>query len=403
MDYLPRIADAALDEALASSPIVMVAGARATGKTTSCARRATSQLRLPRDLPLLLSDPATVLRTLSPPALIDEWQLAGTDVLWALKEVVDDDPSPGAFILTGSVEPEAYGPTYPLTGRAATVTWRPMSRRERLGNGDGPAWLEQLRDGSLFVPHNGEASANLDLLTQSGFPGSLRATNAVPQLLAYADSIAQRGGDERRDPVGIGRAMRVLAELDGQAVPMERIWRAADLNRLTLARYYALLERTHVIEPAPAWQTNRLKRLTARPKQFYADTALALAISGLTADHLTSDPTIAGGFLESFVACQLRPEVDRFRGSLHHLRDTAGKHEVDIVIELGGRVVAIEVKATTRPTPAHAAHLEWLRAHLGATIEATVVLHRGTATWELVPGVWAVPISTLWNGRSPRR
>ena len=29
---------------------------------------------------------------------------------------------------------------------------------------------------------------------------------------------------------------------------------------------------------------------------------------------------IAGGFLESFVACQLRPEVDRFRGSLHHLR-----------------------------------------------------------------------------------
>lgn len=397
MEYLPRIADAALDDLLASSPIVMVEGARATGKTTSCERRTASELRLPRDLPLLLSDPAEVLERRARPALIDEWQLAGPEVLWVLKDIVDQDPTPGSFLLTGSVEPESFGPTYPLTGRAASLLWRPMSRRELSGQGDRAIWLERLSSGSLFVPGDDHPKTDLAVLVQSGFPGIRDLADPGPRLLAYADSIAQRGVEERRDPVGIARVMRVLAEVEAQAVPDERVWRSADLNRLTLARYTALLERTHVIQPLSMWHTNRLKRLTARPKRLFADTALALALAGLTVDELRSDPTLAGPYLESFVACQLRSEVDRLRGSMHHLRDKAGAHEVDLLIDLGGRVVAIEIKATVRPTPADARHLSWLRTQLGDTVASAVVLHRGSATWELAPDVWAVPISTLWT------
>jgi len=73
--------------------------------------------------------------------------------------------------------------------------------------------------------------------------------------------------------VALARVMRVLAEMEAQTVPDERIWRAADLNRLTLARYTALLERTHVIQPLSTWHTNRLKRLTARPKRLHRGTA----------------------------------------------------------------------------------------------------------------------------------
>ena len=113
--YLPRHSDAALATALRSAPIVLLDGARGVGKTTSAHRLAASSVRLPDDLEQLRVDPAAYLGSLAPPVLLDEWQLAGTDILWTLKRLVDDDPTPGRFILAGSVEPATYGPTYPLT------------------------------------------------------------------------------------------------------------------------------------------------------------------------------------------------------------------------------------------------------------------------------------------------
>lgn len=397
MEYLPRTADQALAVAIETSPIVVVEGARATGKTTSSARLAASELRLPRDLALLESDPIGVLRRLPRPVLVDEWQLAGIDVLWSLKEIVDADPRPGSFILTGSVEPETFGPTYPLTGRAGRVMWRPMSRRESLGHGADRPWLDRLLAGELFVPGNDSAPTAIDVLSRSGFPGAVQLSDPAPMSLAYADSIAQRALDERRDPTRVARLMRVLAELEASVTPDERIWRSAEINRETFARYDDLLHRTHVVSTAPPWRTNRLKRLTAQSKRYFADTALALAVAGISQEQLESDPGLAGPFLDSFVACQLRSEIDLLRGSLHHLRDKGGDHEVDLVIDIAGKLVAIEIKAGVNPTARDARHLEWLQRQLGETVTSALVVHRGTATWELIPDVWAVPISTMWS------
>ena len=107
--YLPRIVDGPLSSLIQAVPVVLVDGARASGKTTSASRLANSTLRLPQDLALLQSDPLQVLTSMKRPVLIDEWQLAGIEVLWTIKQIVDADPTPGSFILTGSVEPESYG------------------------------------------------------------------------------------------------------------------------------------------------------------------------------------------------------------------------------------------------------------------------------------------------------
>ena len=89
-DYLPRHADRALALAVAQHPIVMVEGARGVGKTTSARRVAASVLEFPRDLPRLAVDPAAALRDLPGPVLVDEWQLAGVDLVWAIKRIVDE-------------------------------------------------------------------------------------------------------------------------------------------------------------------------------------------------------------------------------------------------------------------------------------------------------------------------
>ena len=103
--------------------------------------------------------------------------------------------------------------------------------------------------------------------------------------------------------------------------------------------------------------------------------------------------------IETLVLCQLQAEAPYClsRPRLHHLRQAEGRHEIDVVADLGGgRVVALEVKATAAPRAQDARHLHWLREQLGDRFVAGVVLHTGPGAFRLGERVVALPISTLW-------
>ena len=396
LQYLPRLSDAALERAMATSPIVLVDGPRAVGKTTSAARLAASALRLPKDFERLTADPEATLRDLARPVLIDEWQLAGIDLLWTLKEIVDADPTPGQFLLAGSVEPATYGPTFPLTGRATRVVMRPMNRAELEGHGAARSFLERTVDGERPQPTAGRrATFSLDTLSTTGFPAARELSDPVPFLEGYAALIAQRAGDEGRDASRLLTTLRVLATLEAQAVPAQRVWDTADINKVTWANYEDLLARTHITSPSSAYESNRLARLTTYPKRYLADTALALALAGITPTDLKAEPSLAGRYLESYVMQQLRPQVDAVGGSLLHLRTGAGEHEVDAIVAVGLKIFAFEVKLGTRPTERDAKHLSWLRDNRGDAFTAGFVVHTGGDTFSVGDRIWAIPVSTL--------
>ena len=146
--YLPRHVDAQLAAALRVAPVVVIDGPRGVGKTTTAVQVTASSVLLPRDLETLRVDAEAYLRALPAPILLDEWQLAGTDVLWTIKRLVDADPTPGRFVLTGSVEPASYGPTYPLTGRSVRLVMRPMTQAELAGRGGEPTFLSAVVSGA---------------------------------------------------------------------------------------------------------------------------------------------------------------------------------------------------------------------------------------------------------------
>jgi hypothetical protein len=151
MTLLPRAAAVAIERALQIAPVVVVLGARQTGKTT-----------LVRSLPALAdrpyltlddfdlraqaeADPEAVVAR-APALVLDEVQRS-RDLLIAVKRAVDRDRprKPGRFVLTGSINllmMERIGET--LAGRAVYVTLWPFARRERLGLGRGGAWSELL-------------------------------------------------------------------------------------------------------------------------------------------------------------------------------------------------------------------------------------------------------------------
>ncbi|MCO5314159.1 MAG: DUF4143 domain-containing protein [Microthrixaceae bacterium] len=86
------------------------------------------------------------------------------------------------------------------------------------------------------------------------------------------------------------------------------------------------------------------------------------------------------------------------RPRLFHLRDKNGRREIDLLVELSGdRVIAIEVKASSAPSRADGAHIEWLRDTLGERFVAGVVLHTGPSLFALSDRIAAAPIASLWT------
>jgi predicted AAA+ superfamily ATPase len=394
--YLPRIIDGRLLAALESFPIVILDGPRAVGKTTTAVRVANSTIRLPEDLPLLAIDAAGTLAALTPPVLIDEWQLAGIDLLWTLKRLADDDPTPGRFLLTGSVEPASHGPTHPLTGRAVNLVMYPMTAAELAGAGHEPSFVARLLSGAVPQPQSrGGSSITLNQLFTTGFPAARLQSDPSMFLQGYAALVAQRAGDEGRDASRLLRTLAVLGVLTAQAVLDQRIWESADINKATWKSYEDLLARVHLSAPIAPFSSNTLKRLTGYPKRMLVDTALALAVANLTIDDLRRDPALTGRYVESYVAQQLRPQVAAANGTLRHVRTTGGDHEVDLLADVSGRRYAFEVKAGTRPDAEDTKHLRWLKRELGDDLALGVVVHTGADTYPLGDDIWAVPLSDL--------
>ena len=177
------------------------------------------------------------------------------------------------------------------------------------------------------------------------------------------------------------------------------IFEAAGIDRKTANAYQRLLTNLLALGVVPAWHSNRLSRLIKMPKRYLTDTSLIGAIAGVDAESVLRDGDILGRLLDNFVLTQLRAEIDTLESlpRIYHLRDKAGRHEVDLVIEFGGaQVVAIEVKATAAPRKDDARHLAWLRDELGDRFVAGVVLHTGPRAFALGEKLVAAPISTIW-------
>ena len=97
--------DTELSDLLDALPAVSIEGPRAVGKTRTAHRLANMVFALddPETLDEVRANPHLLIRGKAP-ILIDEWQRypASWDIV---RRAVDEDFSPGRFILTGSARP----------------------------------------------------------------------------------------------------------------------------------------------------------------------------------------------------------------------------------------------------------------------------------------------------------
>ena len=409
IDYRPRLVDRLLDDLLAELPALFVTGPRATGKTTTAARRARSIVHLDREAEAIAfrADPDAAMRGLPEPILLDEWQ-AVPGVLGAVKRAVDTRPEPGRYLVTGSVRSDVEGDLWPGTGRLTRIPMFGMTIREQLGLGSFVPFFDRVAAGEDLAPavDTPDLRGYVDLLLRSGFPEPTLRLAESPRrrwLDSYVEHLLTRDAeqvDRGRDPWRLRRYLEALALNTAGIVDDRTLFEAAGINRKTALAYERLLVNLAVVEAIPAWTSNRLKRLVLSPKRYVVEPALVGTVLGINVDFVIRNGDLLGRLLDTFVAAQLRAELASAssRPRLYHVRQQQGRFEVDLLAELGGgRLIGIEVKADAAPSADSARHLAALRDQYPETFVAGIVLHTGPRAYRLGDRLAAAPISTLWS------
>ncbi|MHB1712533.1 MAG: ATP-binding protein [Acidimicrobiales bacterium] len=421
MAYIRRVVDDEIDLLFASLPALSLEGPKGCGKTETALRRARTVYRLDDagQRELITANPGG-LASRPPPTLVDEWQRLPES--WdVVRRAVDQDRTPGRFLLTGSVSPDRP-PTHSGAGRIITLRMRPLSLAERQVAAPTVSMANLVAGGR--GPIEGETTVELDHYAEeivaSGFPGlsGLEGRLLRSSLDGYIDRIVDydipEAGRSVRNPSALRRWMAAYAAATATTTTYERLRDAATGGqgekpaRSTTEPYRAVLERIWIVEPVPGWipSRNRIANLATPPKHHLADPALAARLLNVGVHDLLEgrsigpamprDGSLLGALFESLMTLSVRVYAQAAEARVHHLRTKGGAHEVDlIVVGHDGRVVAIEVKLTSAVNDEDCRHLRWLNEQLGDELADAVVISTGSFAYRRKDGIAVVPAALL--------
>ena len=406
-----------LREALADTPVVLLGGARQTGKTTLVmeilkASESANYVTLDdvEALNAATADPSGFifsLSTASQPIILDEVQRS-PGLFPAIKASVDRDRRPGRFLLTGSANvlllPKL---SESLAGRMEILTLWPLSQTEIEGRSASftDALFEHASPLQVFKELASTSREDIiGRVVRGGYPEPITRSEArrTSWFDSYMSTILQRDVRDLANIEGLTempRLLSILAARTASLLNLADISRTVNIPYSTLQRYLTLLETAYLIRPIPAWSGNLTIRLIKSPKVVLNDTGLASHLLGVSETRLVREPTRLGGLLENFVAMEIIKDIgaSESRPALYHWH-TANRDEVDVVLEKrDGSLVGIEVKSSGTVTSSDFKGLRKLMKSTGDRFVRGIVMYTGERVVPFGEQLFAVPIGALWQ------
>lgn len=412
LPILARTLEGVLEETLAASRVVVLAGPRQTGKSTLaqalCSRLGGTYLSLDNatELAAAQREPEAFLQRTFP-LVVDEFQRAGEGLLLAVKAAVDRDRRRGRFLLTGSTRFLSL-PTLSesLAGRVALVEMGPFTQGELAGTRD--RFLDRLfagRDALLGIPCSPPTRADVfERICAGGYPEArTRAGRSRRRWFSdYARTVTQRDVADFSRARRLGdlpRLLRLLAARTAQELVTAKVAAELGMPRTTLDGYLPLLDAVYLTTRLSAWAGHPRGKAVHHPKLHLVDAGLAAALTDATPAKM-EDPAypMTGALLETFVVGELLRQRAwaEVEVELAHFRDRDGA-EVDVVVEApDGRTAGIEVKTASSVNGHDFRGLETLARRLGKKFVVGCVLYLGPRAHPFGDRLAAVPVSALW-------
>lgn len=329
-------------------PVVVLTGARQTGKSTLCRMllRRTHQyvsLEDPDIRQQAIEDPRTFLANFPPPVVLDEIQNVPQLPSYIQGLVDKNRHAYGQYVLTGSQHfllMERVSQS--LAGRAALLTLYPCSVAEIDGKNAKPR----------FSP-----KALADWILKGGYP-ELRARKDLDRRTWCANYIQLylerdvRSIINIRDLTLFERFLRLIAIRTGQILNISDLARDIGVSVPTISRWISILRTSYQLYLLEPFHANLSKRLIKSPKIYFGDTALASFLMGINNEEILLHGPFLGPLLETAVFLE-HMKWASFQGKIpffSYFRTKDGL-EIDLFIEEGREIHAREIKTNRTFSP----------------------------------------------------
>ena len=363
IQYYNRLIDKSIERKLKSSGAVVVEGPKFCGKTTTALRYAASSIRLNtlRTIELARLETKNILHGQTP-RVIDEWQTV-PEIWNEIKAWIDENPSFGQFILTGSSTPADKSKIYHSgAGRITSVKMRPMSLAEskdskctvslgELFKNPGAEVFDENKDFGLAKIAHCLCRGGWPLAVVAGEDIALDVTKNYYEGL-FNFEYSENEKFRNKSPELMRMILRSYARNISTEAPLKTIQadvRGANnrtLDNKTLDDYIEALKDLFIIEDIQAWNPNIRSKAAIRttPTRHFVDTSIAVAVLGISPSDLMNDLNSFGLFFEDMAVRDLTVYASYLGGQIKHYRDSSGL-ECDAVIHFeNGKWAAVEIK-----------------------------------------------------------
>ncbi len=345
--YIERQISDYVNKVAGMYPVVTICGPRQSGKTTLARHLFPTYDYVSMEDPgrrlQFENDPRGFLALHPAPCIIDEVQNTPS-LLSYLQGIVDEQNTPGMYILTGSRQMELQESiTQSLAGRSAMVDLLPLSCAELTA-----ADIRHTRDEALYY---------------GGLPRLY--TEGIPPEIAYSNYMRTYVERDVRQLINIKNLsafetfIRLLAARVGQIINYSSLASDVGVSAPTIKEWVSMLEASYLIFTVHPYYNNFGKRLTKSPKIFFTETGLVTALLDINSPSQVARDPLIGSIYENLIVSEfLKTRLNAgLRPNLYFYRDAHG-FEIDLILDIKRRPLPIEIKSAMTYTPALTKNLQ---------------------------------------------
>lgn len=365
--YIKRKIESTILEAAKYFPVITVTGPRQSGKTTML-KQIFPHLHYYslEDLDtrsFAMEDPVRFLHLHEDGMILDEVHNY-PELLSYIQGVVDEQPQK-KFVLSGSSNFALLKKvSQSLAGRSGVFELMPLSIEEVKGQ------IEYVDDAD-------------QLLYQGLYPAVCSCKN-IPKFLypSYVKTYLER---DVRDLLNVkdmrlfNMFLKLCAGRIGSVFNASEIAGEIGVSSKTIQAWLSILQASYVVYLLPPYFENSRKRLTKSPKMYFCDTGLACTLLGIESAEQLAFDKMRGHLFENLIVVELlkRRLNEGKESNLYFYRDS-NQNEVDILVNNGSSLDAIEVKSAMTYNPSFEKALQKVNEWVNPPVGKRIIIYAGT-------------------------